>query len=81
MTFGRFFLMIVLALAIVLTGMAIAAEKVFFYHTDPACTPVANGNVVWRADYKPFGEEHTVTQTPENDMMFVGKKEEKYFVR
>jgi hypothetical protein len=43
---------------------AFAGEKVIFYTTDPAGTPVAmtdsTGNVVWRADYKPFGEEQSV---------------------
>ncbi len=34
-------------------------------------------NVVWRADYKPFGEEQSVTQAPENDMEFVGKEKDK----
>jgi RHS repeat-associated protein len=59
----------------------IAEEKVFFYHTDPAGTPLAmtdsSGNVVWRADYKPFGEEQSVTQSPENVMKFVGKEKDK----
>lgn len=64
-----------------LSSHAFAAEKVYFYHTDPAGTPLAmtdtSGNVVWRAVYKPFGEEHSVTQNPENDMMFVGKEKDK----
>lgn len=58
-----------------------AAEKVFFYYADPAGTPLAmtdtNGTVIWRADYKPFGEEQSVTQTPENVMKFVGKEKDK----
>jgi YD repeat-containing protein len=36
-----------------------APSAVYFYHTDPAGTPMAMTNmsrsVVWRADYKPFG--------------------------
>jgi RHS repeat-associated protein len=36
-----------------------------------------NGTVVWRADYKPFGEEQSVTQSPENVMKFVGKEKDK----
>ncbi len=36
------------------TGQVFAAEKVYFYHTAPAGTPIAisdsTGNVVWRAD-------------------------------
>jgi RHS repeat-associated protein len=74
--FGYVVIMLLLS-----TGALSAGEKVFFYHTDPAGTPLAmtdtNGTVVWRADYKPFGEEHTVTQTPENDMRFIGKEKDK----
>jgi uncharacterized protein RhaS with RHS repeats len=40
---------------------AFAAGNVTFYHTDPAGTPLAmsdsTGAIVWKADYKPFGEE------------------------
>lgn len=53
----------------------------YFYHTDPAGTPLAmtdtGGSVVWRADYKPFGEEQLVTETMENDLRFVGKEKDK----
>jgi RHS repeat-associated protein len=53
----------------------------YFYHTDPAGTPLAmtdaSGSVVWRADYKPFGEEHLITGTKENDLRFVGKEKDK----
>ncbi len=59
---------------------ALAAEKVYFYHTDPAGTPLAmtdsNGSVVWRADYKPFGEENTVAESQENNKEFVGKEKD-----
>ena len=59
-----------------------AGESVFYYHTDPAGTPLAmtdvNGVVVWRVDYKPFGEEQSINpQTKENDMRFVGKEKDK----
>ncbi len=59
-----------------------AGEKVYFYHTDPAGTPLAmtdsSGNVVWKADYRPFGEEQNINpQTRENDMRFVGKEKDK----
>ena len=64
-----------------LTGITSAAEKVFFYHTDPAGTPLVmtdqNGIVVWRADYKPFGEEQTITGTIENNEKFIGKEKDK----
>lgn len=64
-----------------LTGTVSADEKVFFYHTDPAGTPLAmtdqSGNVVWRADYKPFGEEQAITGSVENNEKFVGKEKDK----
>ena len=54
---------------------------VYFYHTDPAGTPLAmtdpSGSVVWRADYLPFGEENIVSGTLENDFRFVGKENDK----
>ena len=57
-----------------------AADQVFFYHTDPAGTPLAmtdsSGAVVWKADYKPFGEENSVTGTAANDRKFVGKEKD-----
>jgi len=56
------------------------AEQVFYYHTDPAGTPLAmtdsSGNVVWKADYKPFGEEQSVTATVPNDKRFIGKEKD-----
>ena len=62
-------------------GFAFAGQKVFFYHTDPAGTPLVmtdeKRNVVWRAEYKPFGEEFEVTPEPENNKMFVGKEMDK----
>ena len=57
-----------------------AAEQVFFYHTDPAGTPLAmtnsSGAVVWKADYKPFGEESSITGAGVNDRRFVGKEKD-----
>jgi len=62
------------------SSVASAAEQIFFYHTDPVGTPLAmtnaSGQVVWRADYKPFGEENTVTTNPENNKEFVGKEKD-----
>lgn len=59
---------------------ALAAEQVLFYHTDPAGTPLAmtntSGTVVWKADYKPFGEEQSVTAAIPNGKRFVGKEKD-----
>jgi RHS repeat-associated protein len=53
---------------------------VIFYHTDPVGTPLAmtdtSGNVVWQADYRPFGEEQSVTGSSANDRRFVGKEKD-----
>ncbi|MCL5024448.1 MAG: RHS domain-containing protein [Nitrospirae bacterium] len=72
----------VTAVIFLTAGLTFAGEKVFYYHTDPAGTPLAmtdvNGAVVWRADYRPFGEEQSIDpQTTENDMKFVGKEKDK----
>jgi RHS repeat-associated protein len=76
----KLFTIIGISILLFLTGIALAAEKVYFYHTDPAGTPVAmtdaNGNVVWRADYKPFGEEQSITGTLENNKQFIGKEKD-----
>lgn len=56
------------------------ADQVYFYHNDPAGTPLAmtdaSGTVVWKADYKPFGEEHSTTGAAANDRRFVGKEKD-----
>ena len=69
-------------MTLIFATISFAANKVFFYHTDPAGTPLAmtndTGAVVWRADYRPFGEEQSIDpQTKENDMRFVGKEKDK----
>jgi RHS repeat-associated protein len=73
-------LSILLLLSICFTGTAFASEQVLFYHTDPAGTPLAmtdsSGNVVWKADYKPFGEENSTSGSASNDRRFVGKEKD-----
>ncbi len=58
-----------------------APSAVYFYHTDPAGTPMAMTNmsrdVVWSADYKPFGEEKWISATIENNEKFTGKEKDK----
>jgi RHS repeat-associated protein len=58
-----------------------APSAVYFYHTDPAGTPMAITNmsrsVVWGADYKPFGEEQSITGLIENNEKFTGKEKDK----
>ncbi|MCM2356850.1 MAG: RHS domain-containing protein [Geobacteraceae bacterium] len=70
----------ILLMILVTAQAAFAAEQVFFYHTDHAGTPLAmtdsTGKVVWKADYRPFGEEQSVTQTQVNDKRFVGKEKD-----
>ncbi len=67
-------------LLFLLTGTVFGGDTVYFYHTDPVGTPVAmtdsNGNVVWRADYKPFGQEQLVTGDIQNNVEFVGKEKD-----
>jgi len=66
---------------LLLTTNIYSSEVVLFYHTDPAGTPLAmtdsSGNVVWRGEYKPFGEETEITPEPENKLKFVGKEKDK----
>lgn len=73
-------IVITLLLLFVFASPGLATEQVFFYHTDPAGTPLSmtdyNGNVVWTADYKPFGEEHAASGTADNSKRFVGKEKD-----
>jgi RHS repeat-associated protein len=75
--FSRFLIIFLLILSVI---PSFAANKVYFYHTDAAGMPVAmtdaSGTVVWRADYKPFGEEQSITGTVENNEKFVGKEKD-----
>jgi RHS repeat-associated protein len=72
---------ITIAVIFLLTSWAaFAAETVVYYHTDPAGTPLAmtdsRDNVIWKAHYRPFGEEQSVTGTAENNRKFVGKEKD-----
>lgn len=62
------------------SSLALATEQVFYYHTDPTGTPLSmtnsTGTVVWKADYKPFGEEYAITSSVVNDKRFVGKEKD-----
>ncbi len=50
---------------------------VYYFHCDHLGTPQAitdkNGNVVWKADYKPFGEVTLTTAAVENNFRFPGQ--------
>ncbi len=70
----------VVALAVLVSAAGAIGGQVYFYHTDPAGTPLAmsdaSGNVVWRADYRPFGEIQSESGTAPNDKLFVGKEKD-----
>ena len=56
---------------------ALAGEKLYFYHNDHLGTPQVmtdeDQNVVWEAEYRPFGEVVIVTETVENNLRFPGQ--------
>lgn len=59
------------------TGSAIAQDVITYYHTDTAGSPIAatdaNGNVLWREDYSPYGEKLRQENSPRtNRMWFTG---------
>lgn len=66
--------------SVCLAQTVFAADQIFFYHTDPAGTPLSmtnsSGVVVWKADYKPFGEENSTSGPAANDRRFVGKEKD-----
>jgi len=56
---------------------ASAGDRIYYYHNDHLGTPQVmtdeTGNVVWRADYKPFGEATVTTSEIENGFRFPGQ--------
>jgi len=52
-------------------------DKVYFYHLNHLGTPQAmtdeEGNIVWQADYKPFGEAIPGSSSVENSFRFPGQ--------
>lgn len=54
-------------------------DKIYYYHNDPLGSPVAitdgAGNVVWKADYEPFGESfNEVSLDGGNNVMYNSKE-------
>ena len=58
---------------------AVAQDRVTYYHTDHAGSPVAatdaGGEVVWRESYAPYGSR-LMRQAPDNELWFTGKRED-----
>ena len=56
---------------------ALAEEQLYFYHNDQLGTPQVmtdkDRNVVWEAEYRPFGEVVIVTAAVENNLRFPGQ--------
>ncbi len=63
-----------------LAGKRYASGGIYYYHTDPAGTPLAvtddKAAVVWRGYYEPFGNEYAVQGTASNDVRFAGNKKD-----
>jgi len=59
------------------TGSQQPAEALYYYHNDHLGTPQAmtdeNQNIVWQADYRPFGEVTITTASIENNLRFPGQ--------
>ncbi len=63
-----------------LVGKRYASGGIYYYHTDPAGTPLAvtddKAAVVWRGYYEPFGNEYAIQGTASNDVRFAGNKKD-----
>ncbi len=61
-------------------GSVQAKEIVTYYHNDALGSPIAatdeKGNVIWRAEYAPYGERHLGQATDREHMGYTGKPEE-----
>ena len=69
----------IIAILLSLFPLTTFAGEVHYYHTDNFGTPMAmtdvNGDVVWRSDELPFGEEYETIENPiKNNIGFLGKK-------
>jgi RHS repeat-associated protein len=57
-----------------------ASSGIYYFHTDPAGTPLAvtdsSGMVVWRGYYEAFGNEYAIQGTIGNDVRFAGNKKD-----
>ncbi len=57
-----------------------SSSGIYYYHTDPAGTPLAvtddKAAVVWRGYYEPFGNEYAIQGTASNDVRFAGNKKD-----
>jgi RHS repeat-associated protein len=67
-----------------LSGASNAADNVVYYHNDALGSPVAatdqSGNIIWKEEYKPFGER--IIDDPKSEInsnWFTGKAEEEGF--
>ena len=73
------FLISVLSLIIALSN--VTAYEIFYYHSDSLGSPVAitdgNGSVVWRTDYKPFGQSlNEVSEDGVNNYQYNAKEKD-----
>ena len=68
-----------LLLILLLAAPAVAQDRVTYYHTDHAGSPVAatdaGGEVLWRESYAPYGSR-LMRQAPANELWFTGKRED-----
>lgn len=78
---GSLFIAALLLLeSVLLPIQANAGERTLYYHDDAVGSPVvmtdSSGNIIWRADYEPFGDEAVLNETPPdtNSHRFVGKE-------
>ena len=58
-------------------NLAFSRGVVFYYHNDHLGTPQVmtdiTGNIVWKADYEPFGKVNIVVENIENNFRFPGQ--------
>lgn len=65
--------------ALVAKVVAGSPDQVYAYQSDAIGSPIAmtlGTQVVWQADYMPFGKEWTVSSSPGNDQRFAGSKKD-----
>jgi len=76
--FSGMLMILIILIIIPVTLSSVNAYEIFYYHSDHLGSPVAitnqDGNVVWSASYKPFGESFNVWG--DNDYQYNAKEKD-----
>jgi len=75
------FIFLISVLSLIITLSNVTAYEIFYYHSDNLGSPIAitnqTGDVVWRTDYKPFGQSlNEVSENGVNNYQYNAKEKD-----